>query len=339
MTEPRATDATRLRELIDGYQISKALAVVAELGIADLLADGPKHGDELAREIGVHPGALTRLLRALATIGVFAHEGDDRFALTPLAEHLRSDAAGSLKAMAMQAGHRSNWSAWGSLLHSVQTGESAFRHVHGISAWEYRERDPAAGTRFDDAMAATAQEVSVAILDAYDFAGAGRVVDVGGGRGALLAAILATHPAVRGILFDRPNVVAAAAPQLRAAGVADRCTIDGGDFLERVPIDGDVYVLKGVIHDWPDDAAKTILDNCRQAMGPDASLLVIEQVLPANGTTTPFARFMDLHMLVIHGAGERTAADFAELLATAGFRLTRIIPTETSLSIIEAAPV
>jgi SAM-dependent methyltransferase len=334
-------DRARLRLMIDGYQVSQAIAVAAELGIADLLAAGPRRAEELAQATGAHRRSLLRLLRALAAIGVLVEVagGERTFGLSPLGDGLRSDAPGSVWALAIQAGQPAMWAAWGDLRHSVMSGESAFRHIHGMGAWDYRAQHPDAGERFDRAMEAGAKEIATRIVAAYDFGGVRRVVDVGGGHGALLAEILGARPAVRGVLFDLPRVVEAAGPVLEAAGVGARCEVVGGDLFAEVPAGGDVYVLKGVIHDWDDADAIRILRNCRRVMGAGSKLLVIEQVIPDDRGAEPFTLFMDLHMLAIHGAGERTVEEFGELFTTAGFRLGRVVPVDGAMRVLEASPV
>ncbi len=324
--------------MIDSYQVSQAISVAATLGIADLLSEASRSTDELASITGAHPPSLRRLLRALTTVGVFTEETDGRFALTPLAELLRTDRHGALRDSAVQSGQAYMWAAWGHLMHSVMTGGSAFQHVHGMSAWEYRKHHQAAGERFDDAMTASAQEVAASILAAYSFADVGRVVDVGGGQGASIAAILVAHPALRGVLFDQRHVVNGAHRLLRDAGVSDRCEVEAGDFFEAIPEGGNVYILKGILHDWNDADAVQILRTCRNAMDAQAKLILVEQVIPRDHIAERFTLFMDLHMLTIHGASERTSDDFAELLAWAGFRLMRILPTQTSLNLLEAIP-
>ncbi|MGH2532076.1 MAG: methyltransferase [Thermomicrobiales bacterium] len=328
----------QLHRMIDGYQVAQAIAVAATLGIADLVADGPKTSKELARITGAHPRALHRLLRALASVDVFTQDNDGRFAMTPLAEGLRGDIPGSLRAWAIHAGQPYMQAAWAHLHYSVTTGEPAFPHVHGVSSWQYRQQHPTAGQVFDEAMGASAHDATD-IVHAYDFGAVDRVVDVGGGHGALIAAILTTYPNVRGTLFDQPHVVDGAAPTLHAAGVADRCAVVAGDFFDEVPASGDLYILKGVIHDWDDDSASRILRTCRRAMTAERTLLLIEQIIPIDDKAGASAYFMDLHMLVIHGGVERTADDLAALLASAGLRQTRVVPTKTGLNLIEAVPV
>lgn len=327
-----------LQELIDGYQVSQAVSVAARLGIADLLIDGPKASRELARATGAQPESLLRLLRALASRGIFIEEAGVRFGLTPLAEGLRTDLPDTLHARAIQAGQPHMWDAYARLDHSIMTGESAFQNAHGMGAWAYRERHPAAGETFDNAMRESAGEVAGSVVAALDVRGAGTVVDVGGGNGALLVAILVAHPHLRGILFDQAQVVSRASELIASARVGSRCSIVPGDFFDSVPAGGDIYILKGIIHDWDDTRAAKILRNCRRVVGSGGRLLLIEQVLAPDGAANPFTAFMDLHMLVIHGARERTREQFTVLLESAGFRVTRVLPTDSGLFVIEAVP-
>lgn len=331
-----ATHRMNLQRLIDGYQLSQAVSVAARLGIADLLAERPRTVDELARATGAHPESLLRLLRALASMDVFTEESAELFGLTPLAEGLRSDVPGTLKAWAIQSGQPYMWEAYGQLEHSIMTGESAFRKAHGIGAWDYRERHPSAGETFDNAMQEGAQRVSNSLVGAYDFSRVGMVVDVGGGNGALLAAILEANPDMHGILYDQLHVVSRAEALLEHSGAAPRCSIVPGDFFDSVPAGGSLYILKGIIHDWDDAHARQILRNCRYAMSADSTLLLIEQVLPSDGMANPFTSFMDLHMLAIHGARERNQEEYTELLASVGLNVARVLPTATGLHLIEA---
>lgn len=255
-----------LRRLVNGYQITQAIHVATTLGIADLLAGGPRSSDDLAAETGAHPGALYRLMRALAGAGVFRETEGRRFALTGLGDCLRADGPDSLAGWTAFVGEPYHWQVWGDLLHSVQTGETAFHHVHGTDPWTYRARHPESSARFDRAMASLSRQVAAAVLAAYDFGRFGTVVDIAGGSGTFLAAILARHATMRGILFDLPHVVAGAGPILAAAGVVGRCTIVEGSFFEAVPPGGDAYVLKAILHDWDDEDCVRILQTCRQAM-------------------------------------------------------------------------
>ncbi|MGB8273875.1 MAG: methyltransferase, partial [Alphaproteobacteria bacterium] len=328
MTEP--DHPSQLMRLVNGFQVSQAIHVAATLGIADLLANGPRASDDLAAKTKTDPGALYRLLRALAAAGVFREESGKRFALAPLGACLRSDAPVPVAPWAALVGRPNYWQAWGSLLHSVRTGENAFRHVHGASTWEYRALHPEEGRMFDAAMTGLSRQVSKAVVEAYDFGSFGRVVDVGGGRGVILAAILAANPAVRGVLFDQPHVMADAGPVLRDAGVADRCDVQGGNFFTSVPAGGDCYILKAILHDWNDAEATQILRVCRAAMPADGKLLLVEQVIapPNEGL---IGKMSDLNMLVAPNGRERTADEFADLLALAGFRLTSVVPTASPL--------
>jgi SAM-dependent methyltransferase len=334
MNDPGQSPSAALRRLVNGFQVSQAIHVAAVLGIADLLSDGPRSSDDLAEAADAHPDALYRLLRALASVGVFQEEDGRRFALTPLGDGLRSDASEPMRGWAELIGRPYYFQAWASLLHAVRTGENAFRHVHGVDVWEYRVREPEEGAIFDRAMRDATRRTNRSILGAYDFGRFSTVADVGGGNGALLAALLAEHPDMRGILFDQPQVVETAGEVLRAAGVADRCRIVGGSFFDSVPEGADAYLLKSVIHDWEDAEAIAILRCCRRAVADGGALLLVEwDIGPPNQEWDP--KFSDLNMLVAPGGRERTLDEYAELLAATGFRLHRAVPTDSGLSVIE----
>jgi len=324
--------------MTNAYQVSQAIHVAATLSIADLLKDGPKSSDELAEATSTHAPTLYRLLRALASVGVFAEESDGRFGMTPLAEYLRADAPGSVRTWAVQIGQPYHWSAWAHLLDSVKSGKPAFPELHGTSVWEYRAARPEESAIFDTAMTGLSARVAEAVVQSYDFSRLGILADVGGGVGALLAAILKANPRLRGILFDQTHVVAHAGPWLETAGVADRCEVVGGSFFEGVPEGADAYLLKSIIHDWDDAEAIGILRNCRAAMADTGRLLVVEPVIRPGNDPDP-AKYMDLNMLVMLGGRERTAEEFHSLLAEAGFRLGGIIATGSSHNIIEGVPV
>jgi O-methyltransferase domain/Dimerisation domain len=327
-----------LRRLINGFQLSQAIHVAATLGIADLLSDGARTSDELARETETDPGALYRLLRALAAAGVFSEEEGRRFALTELGEGLRSDVPGNLAGWAAYFVGPASWQAWGALGHSVRTGENAFRHVHGTDAWSWRADRPDESALFDRAMLTATRIMDSALIDGYDFGRFGTVVDVGGGNGALLATLLAAYPTLQGVLFDLPHVVSGADEVLGAAGVADRCRVVGGSFFDGgIPEEGDAYVLKAIVHDWEDEESQAILRACRAAMSDGDALLVIERVLgPPNEDLQ--TKLIDLNMLVHPGGRERTLEEYDSLLQTAGFRLVGATPTPAAHSVIEAAP-
>ncbi|HVF02191.1 MAG TPA: methyltransferase [Rubrobacteraceae bacterium] len=326
-----------LLRMNNAFQASQAIHVAATLGIADLLEDGPRSADELAEATGTHGPTLYRLLRALASVGVFAEQTDGRFGSTPFAEYLRTDAPGSLRGWAMYIGQPSFWTSWGHLLDSVRTGEPAFPEVNGTNAWEYLAAHPEESAIFDAAMTGLSAGVAEAVVQSYDFSGSSVLVDVGGGEGTLLAAILAANPALRGILFDQSHVVARAEDLLVRTGVADRCEVVSGSFFEAVPGGADAYLLKSIIHDWDDPAAIEILRKCRAAIAETGKLLLVEFVIEP-GNEPDRAKFSDLNMLVMLGGQERTADDFERLYAEAGFRLTDIIRTGSAFDIIEGVP-
>jgi hypothetical protein len=313
-----ATDlepSVELLRMSSAAWLSQALGVAAKLGIADLLADGPKSLDELARETESHAPSLYRLLRALASAGIFAENEQRQFEMTPLANGLRSDVPGSVRAVCALRSLPWLWDAWGNLLHSIQTGETAFNLLHGTDLFSYLGRDPDALSLFAQAMGSLSATEVAAVLAAYDFSLFGTIVDVGGGRGYLLSAILAAHPAARGVLFDLPSTVAQAPGILDGAGVRDRCEVVGGNFFDEVPGGGDLYVLKSIIHDWDDERAIAILQTCRRSTIADARLLLIERVVRA-GNGPSFSKWMDLNMMVVAGGRERTEAEYRSLSST-----------------------
>jgi hypothetical protein len=335
--DARENTATLLR-LVNGYYVSQAIHVAASLGIADLLGDGTRTSDDLAHEADADPETLYRLLRALASVGVL-HEGDGRlFSLTPVGELLRSDVPGSLHGWAAYAGRPYFWAAWAELLHSVRTGENAFQHVHGQDIWSYRADRPDESALFDAAMKALTGASNAALIDAFDFSRFGTLVDVGGGNGALLASVLASNPALQGVLFDQAHVVAGADQVLEAAGVADRCRIESGSFFESVPEGGDAYLLKSIVHDWEDEESSAILRVVRAAMPEGATLLVVERDLGAPNEDAP-TKFSDLNMLVGPGGRERTQDEYASLFESTGFRLVGATPTAGTHTVFEGKAV
>ncbi len=328
-----------LRRLIIGYRVSQALAVAARLGIADLLSDGPRSIDELAAATGTHALSLYRLLRVLASEGVFSEQGDGRFALTPLAEPLKADTPDSLHARAMFDAAQGNWHAWGKLMQSTRTGEPAIQHAYGKDLFGYLKDHPDEGKIFNEVMAAQTVTEARAVLEAYDFVGIDTLVDIGGGVGTLLAAILDAHPSMRGVLYDQSHVVVDARERLTGAGVVDRCRAVGGDFFESVPAGGNAYILKHILHDWDDDDCQRILGNCRRAIAKDGRLLVIEVLIPP-GNDPDYGKFLDLQMLVVtKGGRERTQAEYRSLFESTGFTLARMIETQSDICVIEGVPV
>jgi hypothetical protein len=324
-----------LLDLIGGHRQTQLIYVATELGIADLVAEGLTSSAEVARAVGADPLAAQRLLRGLVVLGLLT-EADGRFGLTPLGALLRRGAPDSLREDALDAGAL-HYPAWGALLHAVRTGRPGFDHVFGVGLFDYLAQHPEREAAFHRRMAAATGERLGPVL-AYDFAGSRTVVDVGGGHGVLLAAVLRAHPHLTGVLFDLPQVVAGAGPVLRAAGVAPRCRVVGGSVFDAVPPGGDTYLLKSVLHDWDDERAGRILANCRRAVPERGTLLVAEARLPARPADVPppvlaSLVMLDLTMLTMTGGRERTGAEYQALLSAAGFRTTGAFP-----GLIEARP-
>ena len=319
-----------LYRLINGYQTTQAIHVVTALGVPDLLADGPRSAEELARETGTHAPSLRRVLRALASLGVLHEEDDGRFALGELGQPLRSDHPQSAAGWAAFVGRPPNWAAWGALAHTVATGENAFRHVHGEDVWRHRESRPEESAIFDRAMVSITHGDTDSVLDAFDFGRFRLIVDVAGGTGAFLAAILERYPEARGILFDQPHVVSGAV-------VPDRVEVVAGSFFDAVPAGGDAYVLKAIIHDWEDEESVAILRACRDAIAPGGALLLVERLL-GGPNEQPAAKLSDLNMMVAPGGRERTLEEYGALFEAAGFRLVGETATSSGRSVIEAAP-
>ncbi len=328
----------QLLRMISGYWLSQGIYVAAKLGLADLLKAGPRSAADLALATKTHAPSLRRLLRALASVGVFAETDDGNFALSPLAEPLRSDLPGSQRALAVMNGEE-HYRAYGELLYSVQTGQPGFDKVYGLPVFDYLGQHPEQGALFDGAMTGVHGRETAAMIAAYDFSPYQTVMDIGGGNGTTLAAVLQRWPAIQGTLFDLPAVVERARPALTAAGVGKRCQTVGGSFFESVPAGQDIYMMRHIIHDWDDEKSRTILRNCRTAMGSRAAkLLLIENVIPP-GNAPGFGKLLDLTMLVIPGGLERTEPEYRELFAACGFKLTQIIPTTADVSVIEAVQV
>jgi len=331
MPDPSPQD--QLSHLMSGYWYTQAIHVAAKLRLADLLKDGPKTPEELAQATSTQTRPLYRLLRALASVSIFAEDEQRRFRLTPMAECLRSDVPGSQWSMAILRGGL-QYEAWGQLLHSVQTGQSAFEKIHGMPIFEWFSKHPEEGKLFDAAMTGVHGRETAAMLDAYDFSGIGTLADIGGGNGSVITAVLEKYRTMRGILFDMPAVVERSKANTEAAGLADRCRVEAGNFFEAVPPGADAYLMRHIIHDWDDEKSVTILKNCRKAMGDKGRLLVVEGVVPP-GNEPSISKFFDLAMMVLPGGMERTEEEYRQLYQAAGFRLTRIVPTKTWISVIE----
>jgi len=322
--------------LINGFQITQAIHVASTLRVADYLNDGARSAGELAALTKSHPDSLYRLLRALAAVGVFREDEGGKFAITPMGDCLRTDSATPIGAWAEVVGSRYFWQTWGHLLHSVQTGENAFQNLNGKDVWQFRAEHPQYGATFDRAMTQLSAGNAEAVIRAYDFSSFRHIVDVGGGQGLMLAAILRAHPHIRGTLFDQPDVVARSKAVLTERGVVARCSIVGGSFFETVPEGADAYLMRVVIHDWEDNEAIAILKVCRRAMPENAKLLLIERLVGLPNEM-PAAKFADLNMLVSPGGRERTREEFSDLFAKSGFELTRIFPAGTH-NVVEARP-
>ncbi|MGE0040428.1 MAG: methyltransferase [Vicinamibacterales bacterium] len=318
--------------------VSATVYAAARLGIADHLASGPMSAAELAEPTGAHAPSLHRLMRTLAGLGLLTEGDGGRFALTPLGEALQSGAPGAARATVMTFGSPAFWNSWAEMVYSVETGKTGFEKANGMPVFEYLARHPEAASHFSGAMVGIHGSQPPAVAAAYDFSGMRSVVDVGGATGNMLAAILSRYPGPRGVLFDRPHVVRDAPALLAARGVADRVTIEPGDFFEHVPAGHDAYVLSHIIHDWNEEQCLTILGHCRRAMPPGSRLLIVETVLPP-GDTPHQGKVLDMVMLVLPGGQERTEAEYASLLAKAGFRLQRVVPTASIASIVEAVPI
>jgi len=328
----------RLLALTQGYRVTQVLYATAALGIAEALSSGARKGDDVAKAIEVPEHMLVRLLRALVSLDLVTEPRPGEFALTESGALLDGRSPGSVRAGILFEGSVL-YQHWSDLAESIRTGENVYRRRYGVDAWTYRQRNPEWGNLFDAAM----QEYSTVrvseVVDAYDFRRFSTIVDVGGGRGSLLAGILKTHPTGSGILFDQPAVVANAPSVLASAGVADRCTVVGGSFFDSVPAGGDAYILSVVIHDWDDEPAITILGTCRRAMRSSSRLLLIERVLPDNPRDDLSAYLQDLNMLHSLSGRERSETQFATLLTRSGFRLTRLVRTQGPFVVIEGEPV
>lgn len=328
-----------LARLSDGFLTTQLLYIAAKLDIAGHLAAGPRTGAALAEAVGADPALLTRVLRGLTLEGVLAEEDGGRFALTPLGAGLRDGVPGSLRGPIIARGELYYQAAAG-MLQAVHAGGTAFEHVHGERFFDHLSRHPAREAAFQGSMTARAEREAGDVVEVYDFAGLGLLVDVGGGHGILLGTILRAAPGLRGILVDRPDVVEQARRRLDADGVADRAECVAGDFFDAVPAGADAYLLSRVIHDWGDGDARRILATCRAAIPAGGRLLLVEALLPERARDQPEAVRMDLHMLVLLGARERTEAQYARLLGGAGFALRRTVPTRSpaGLSVLEAVP-
>lgn len=326
----------RMLQMMNAYRLTQSISVAAKLGIADLVADGPKSSEELARATGTHAPSLYRLLRAVASFGIFVEDENGLFGLTPRAAMLRTNVPGSIRAYAIVQGDEWHWRMWGGILHSVKTGEPAFDHLYGMDFQEYYEQNPEVAKKFDAAMVGVLGMTDAAITANYDFSSAGKVVEVGtgGGDGNLIAAILQKNPTVQGVFFDLPARIEQA--RVTAAAVGDRCEFAGGDVLQSLPPGGEVYILKNLVHDYDDERAIKLLKNCHEAIAENGKLLVVEMIVPP-GNEPSLAKIVDVEALIMTaGAIERTEEEYRQLFDKSGFKLTKVISTRSPMSIIEA---
>jgi len=321
----------QLMKFIVGKWISKPIYVAAELGIADMLTEGPKSIEELAQASKSHTPSLYRMMRALASVGIFFEKEGKRFELTPMAEYLK---AGAMRPIALL--FNSDWSdkAWGYFMDSVKTGHTAFEKAHGMPVSDWLERNPRAADVFNEANAVKTANSHRAIVDVYDFSGINTLMDVGGGIGVLMAEILIANPLMKGVVADIPSVIQTARKIIQSRGLEDRCQAVECDFFKKIPSGSDAYLMSNILHDWSDEQCRIILTNCHRAMKTESKLLVVEMVIPP-GNEPSVVKLLDLEMLVITGGRERTEPEFKNLFESSGFKFSRIIPTRESVCIIE----
>jgi O-methyltransferase domain/Dimerisation domain len=325
----------KLIEMGRAHVIARTVYAAAKLGVADQLASGPKSAAQIAGALHVHAPSLHRLMRTLASLGILTEQTEQRFALTELGGALKTGAPGSARSSVMFAGSPAAQSGWDHILYSVETGKPGFDKAQGVAFFDYLANHPEEASLFSEMMVGIHNQEPAAVAAAYDFSVFSTIADVGGATGNMLAAVLSHHARPRGILFDRPHVVTDAPALLDARGVSNRVTIEPGDFFKSVPIGADAYILSHIIHDWDEDRCMTILGNVRNAMTPDGRLLLVEMVLPLGDVPHP-GKMLDMTMLVGMGGQERTEAEYGSLLSQAGFKLLRVVQTESAASIVEA---
>lgn len=321
----------QLMKFIVGKWISKPLYVAAELGIADMLAGGPKSIQDLTIESKTHSTSLYRMMRALASVGIFSETKDQIFELTPMAECLKR---GAMRSMALM--FNADWSdkAWGYYMDSVKTGETAFQNAYGMSLMDWLEENPQAAEVFNEANAIKAAGSHSVIIDAYDFSDINTLMDVGGGLGTLMLEILTVNPMMKGIVADTFSVIQETNKMIQARCMEDRCQTVECDFFEDIPSGSDAYLMSNILHDWSDEQCRIILTNCGHAMKKESRLLVIEMIIPP-GNEPSVSKLLDLEMFVMTGGRERTDVEFKDLFESSGLKLSRIIPTKENICIIE----
>jgi SAM-dependent methyltransferase len=329
---------TALLDLLMGEWTARSIHIAASLGIADVLKDGPKSIEELAQAPDTHAPSLYRLLRYLASRGIFIETGNGQIAQTELSEGLRSDLPTSAYYLARMYGGELQWKAWGDLEYSIHTGKAAVEHVSGQKLWGYLTAHPEEAQIYAHALTGASGILNQAIARSYDFSSYNTVVDVGGGQGSLLAAILRLNPTLKGVLFELPQVIESVRAQPFASELQKQLLLVGGDFFAELPDDLDIYLMKQVLHDWGDDDCLRILKTCRRAMKPESRLLVVDTVIQKGGKETSFAKLADLAVLVSHAGRERTEEEFKALFVASGFEFVRVITTGAQVSIVEAIP-
>jgi O-methyltransferase domain/Dimerisation domain len=328
-----------LQQMIQGFQVTQCIYVAAKLGIADLLKDGSRTSEELAKATGTHAPSLYRVLRLLTAVDLLREEETQTFALTRLGTYLQTGVPGSMHDTVLCYCDTPVWRGWGDLLYSVETGKTGYEHVLGLSLFDYNQQHPEHGSVFNNMMTEWTAAVAPTVAAAYDFSSLGTLVDVGGGHGQMLASILQAYPILQGVLFDQSHVVKGAPPLLERAGVGDRCQVVGGDFYSSVPNGYDAYLLSRVIHDWDDEHAITILNRCHDAMQRGGKILLVERVIISDSDPQVLVLESDVQMLVLARGKERTDAEYGALLHAAGFEVMRLIPVLTPFYVIEAVRV
>ncbi len=333
-TQPQKPPAhVGVMQLLSASYIAGVVSCLAQMGIPDLVEAGPKSAKELASQIGADPEALHRLMRATASVGVLSEGPDGKFSETPMSAVLRSNGKPSLRALAMMGGREWHGRGWSRLEYCVRTGKQALEQIYGAPIFEYFKQHPDEGQIFNDAMTSISTGDSPAVVDAYSFEGLHSIVDVGGGHGLLLATIMARNPQMKGTLYDESHVIEGA-KNGPLKPVMERCTLASGDMFSSVPADADAYIMKHIIHDWPDELCIKILKACRKGVNPGGKLLVVDDVIQP-GNDFYAGKFLDLQMLIFPGGKERTEKQFRELLAASGWRLSRVVPTATPICIVE----
>jgi len=337
VTKANAQDIERVMQFASGMGITAALQPIVRMGIPDILANGPLPVAEIAQKTGSNADALYRVMRLLASVGMFAESAWKTFALTPMSQLLRSDTPGSLRDYVLWVSNRFHFRVWSEMGHSIETGQPAVEKVSGKSAFDTIFGDPEVAYDFNSAMTSFSRIIAPALLKAYDFSGIDTLMDVAGGHGAVLCEVLTAYPKMKGILFDLPNVIQEANCHICSLKLDDRCTTIHGDFFESIPAGADAYYMQHIIHDWADEPALKILGNVRRALEgkPDGRLIVMDSVLVENSKPNP-AKWLDLEMLLMPGGRERTEGEWRDLFARANFEITRIVPVQMSTSVIEA---